>query len=100
MHARVSTLQWDPGRIDEAVRQFEEQDLPTLKGMDGFKGFTIHVDRSSGKAIGISYWDSKEQMDASEDAATPLRQRAADAGGASAPPHVEHFEVAIDTFVE
>jgi heme-degrading monooxygenase HmoA len=99
MHARMSTIQMDPGRIDETISQFEEQDLPTLKQMDGFKGFTMHVDRSSGKVIGIAYWDSKEQMDASEEAVTSIRQRVADTGGATAAPAVERFEVALDTFV-
>ena len=98
MHARMSTIQMDPGKIDEAISQFEEQDLETIKGLDGFKGFTLFVDRSSGKVFGISYWDSKEQMDASEDAVKDARQRTADTGGATAAPAVEHYEVAIDTF--
>ena len=98
MHARVTTMQMDPEKIDEAVAQLEERDIPTFKEIDGFSGFTLFVDRVGGKVFGISYWDSKEQMDASEQAVQDARQRAADTGGAGAPPQVEAFEVAVDTY--
>jgi heme-degrading monooxygenase HmoA len=99
MHARVSTMQMDPARIDDAVNEFKENVLPTLKEMDGFKGFTLVADRSSGKTIGTSYWESKDHMDASEERVKEARQRTADAGAAQGPPEVEHFEVAHDTFM-
>ena len=99
MHARVTTIQMDPARVDEAVSQLEEQDLPTFSELDGFRGFTLFVDRSSGKAIGTTSGDAVEQMSAAEDAVRDARQRAASTGGSSAEPQVERFEVALDTFV-
>ena len=99
MHARVTTIQMDPERIDQAVAQLEEEDLPGWRELDGFRGFTLFLDRTGGKVFGISYWDSKEQMDGSEEAVKESRQRAADTGGASAAPEVERFEVGLDTFV-
>jgi heme-degrading monooxygenase HmoA len=99
MHARVTTLQLQPDRLDQAVSQLEEEDLPRWREIDGFRGFTLLADRSSGKVIGTSYWDSEEQMRASEEAIRPSRARAAETGGASAEPQVEPFEVALDTFV-
>jgi len=98
MHARHTTIQMDPDKVDAAVSQFEENDLEMIKGLDGFSGFTLFADRSGGKVVGISYWDSKEQMDAAEQSVQDARQRTADAGGASSPPQVEVFEVAIDTY--
>lgn len=98
MHARLTTIQMDPGKIDEAVSQFEENDLGMIKGLDGFNGFTLFADRAGGKVLGISYWDSKEQMDAAEQSVQDARQRTADTGGATSPPQVEVFEVAIDTY--
>jgi heme-degrading monooxygenase HmoA len=97
MHARVTTIQMDAGRIDDAVSQLEAEDIPRWKEIDGFKGFTLLVDRQSGKVIGTSFWESKETMDASEEAISPSRERAAETGGASAPPAVERYEVAVDT---
>jgi heme-degrading monooxygenase HmoA len=99
MHARVTTIQMNPERVDEAISQVEEQDLPTWKSLDGFRGFTLVVNRSSGEVIGTSYWDSREQMDASEEAVKDSRQRAAETGGASGGAEVERYEVALDTFV-
>jgi heme-degrading monooxygenase HmoA len=100
MHARVTTLSMEPGRIDAATDQLREQDLPKFRELDGFRGFTLFGDRESGKAFGISFWDSEEQMQASEEAVKDSRRRAAEAGGASGEPEVERFEVLIDTFVE
>ncbi len=98
MHARVNTLQMDPRRIDDALRQLNEDDIPRFREIDGFRGFTVLADRSSGKVVATSYWDSEDQMRASEDAVREARKRAADTGGASAEPQVERYEVALDTF--
>ena len=99
MHARVTTVQLDPARIDEAIRSLEQEDVPRFKEMDGFKGFTLLVDRERGVGIGTSYWESEEKMEASEEAVKDARERTAQLGGASAAPTVEHYEVAIDTEV-
>ena len=99
MYARVTTIQMDPSRIDEAVRQLEENDVPRFKEMSGFKGFTLLVDRDGGKGVGTSYWASREDMDASEEAVRSAREDAARTGGATGEPTVERFEVAIDTEV-
>jgi heme-degrading monooxygenase HmoA len=99
MHARVTTLQMDPGKIDDAIAGLEENDIPMFKDLDGFKGFSLMVDRSSGKCIGLSYWESEDAMKASEESVKDSRARAAETGGASAEPDVERYEVAIDTQV-
>jgi heme-degrading monooxygenase HmoA len=98
MHARVSTLTMDSAKLDEVIRQLESEDLDKLKATDGFRGMTLVVDRSSGKGIGTTYWDSEEAMAAAEQIGEETRRRAADTGGAGEP-QVERFEVAIDTFV-
>jgi heme-degrading monooxygenase HmoA len=100
VHARVTTIEMDPARIDEVVARVEEQDLPAWKGIDGFKGFTLLIDRKSGKVIGTSYWSTQEQMQSSEEAVADSRQRAAEAGGAAGPPQVERFEVGLDSFMK
>jgi heme-degrading monooxygenase HmoA len=98
MHARVSTLTMDPAKIDEVIGQLEREDLDQLKATDGFRGMTLLVDRSSGKGIGTTYWDSEAAMKAAEQIGEETRRRAADTGGAGEP-QVERYEVALDTFV-
>ncbi len=97
MHARITTLQLDPGKIDDAVAGLEQNDIPMFKQLDGFKGFSLMVDRSSGKVIGLSYWESEEAMKASEEAVKDARAKAAETGGASSEPQVERYEVVLDT---
>ena len=97
MHARTTTVEGEPERIDDVVRQIESEILPKLEAQPGFKGFTLHVGRSTGKVVGTSYWESEEAMQASEEAVRGPREEAAQRAGASGGPTVEHFEVAIDT---
>jgi len=99
MHARVSTLTLDPAKLDEVIGQLEREDLDKLKATDGFRGMTLLIDRSSGKGVGTTFWDSEEAMQAAEQIGEETRRRAADTGGAGEP-QVERFEVAIDTFLE
>ncbi len=99
MHARVTRLDLDPGRIDDAVRQLESEEVPQFKELDGFKGFTLLGDRDSGQVIGVSFWESQEQMQSSEEAVKDSRQRAAETGGASGDPAVERYEVLLDVMV-
>lgn len=96
MHARVVTVEGQPDRIDDVVGQVRDQIVPILEGQDGFKGFTFLSERSSGKGIGISFWETEEAMHASEDAVRGARDDAATTGGAGAPV-VEFYEVAVDT---
>jgi heme-degrading monooxygenase HmoA len=97
MHARISTLQLDAAKIDDVVGQLEEREVPEWEQMDGFKGFTLMADRQSGKAVGVSFWESADAMSASEEKVKGSRERAAETGGASGEPTVERFEVVIDT---
>ena len=97
MLARVTRIQVQPETVDEVVRQVKEETVPLLEGQDGFKGFTMIVDRESGKVVGTSYWESSEALEASEAAVSESRERVAQTGGASHAPAVEHYEVAVDT---
>ena len=100
MHATVTTLELDPDRLDETVAQLEEEDLPTFKSIDGFRGFTLLLDRKSGKVVATSYWATQEHMQASEEAVKPSRERATETGNARGEAEIERFEVALDTFVK
>jgi heme-degrading monooxygenase HmoA len=95
----VTTLDGSPDRLDGMVQQLEERDIPTFHEMDGFRGMTVFADRSSGKALAITYWDTEDQMKDSEEKVLDARRRAAEAAGHSGEPQVERLEVLLDTFV-
>ena len=95
MHARVTTIEGQPDRIDSAVQQVRDEVLPVLREQEGWKGFTVLADRSSGKMVGISFFETAEAVEASDSAVADSRNRAAEASGASAP-QVQQMEVVID----
>ena len=93
MHARLTRIEADADRLDEMAGQFEQQTLPQIQGIDGFKGYQLLGDRANGTAIAITFWESAEAMQASEEAVKAARQQAADAAGARSAPVVERYEV-------
>lgn len=96
MHARVTTLQVQPERVDEMAERLEQDDVPGFRELDGFKGMTVLTDRESGKTVALTFWESEEAMRASEEAVKDARSRAAERGGSSSQ-QVERFEVLFDT---
>jgi len=94
MYARVSTLEGPPDKMDDGTRHIQEQTLPQLQQMDGFKGFVTLADRQSGKLLGVAFWESEEALRATEDAVSSVRSGAAEAAGATVA-GVERYEVAV-----
>ena len=93
MHARMTRIEASADRLDAMATQFEEETLPQIQGIDGFRGYALLGDRANGTAIVITYWQSADAMQASEEAVQQARQQAADAAGARSAPTVERFEV-------
>ncbi len=81
MYARVTTFEGAAAGIDEGTRQAREQILPAVRQMAGFKGMYLLADRSSGKALAVTLWESEEAIRASEEAANQLRQQSATSMG-------------------
>ncbi len=94
MHARMSTLEGPPDRMDEGLRHVREQVLPLLQQQDGFKGFVALGERQSGKLIGVSFWESEQAMQASEEVGNRTRNESAEAMGDTVA-GVERYEVSV-----
>ncbi len=95
MFARMSTFEGRPERVGEAIRHFQDEAIPAMKKMHGFKDAYLMVDRKSGKAVAITMWESEEALQSSATSVTPLRSQAAQALDASKQPKVEVYEVAV-----
>ncbi len=95
MHARHVTVKGDPAKAEDVVRSLNEVILPILRDCAGFKGQLLLLDRAKGEAIGISLWDTEENMNASEEKVASARQQTADTVGAQAPPEVRFYELPI-----
>jgi heme-degrading monooxygenase HmoA len=79
--ARVSRLEGDPGKIDEATQRATQEILPRLRKLSGYQGAFAMVDRNKGRTLLVTLWESPEKMRASEEQADKLRQESADVGG-------------------
>ena len=96
MHARVTYLQASSDRIDDIVSQLKSDQLPQFRDQQGYKGFTVLGDRDSGRVVGITFWESEDDLQASEELGDKARGDAAETGGASGQPQVHRFEVLLD----
>jgi heme-degrading monooxygenase HmoA len=95
MFARVNILQGPPDRVEDGIRDVRERILPAAKQMEGYQGILLLVDRSTGKAMGITLWETEEARKASEEAADRLRGESAQAAGAQAV-DVQRYEVVLN----
>ena len=94
MHARVTTLEVPPDRMDDATRYVREQVLPRLSQMEGFEGFVGLDSRHSGKVQGVAFWESEQALRATDEAVVPVREGVAQAAGGTVV-SVEEFEVSV-----
>ena len=95
MFARMTTLQGSPAKVADGIKSVQEQIIPAAQKMRGFKGMIALADRSSGKMLGITLWESEDAMRQSAEAANQLRSASAASGGATVV-SVEQCEVVAD----
>jgi heme-degrading monooxygenase HmoA len=94
VYARISTLEGSPEHIDEELRQVRENILPQIQQQEGFEGMVALADRQTGKTLGITFWESEEALEASEEAAGRLREDSAEAMSDTIAA-VERYEVGL-----
>ncbi len=90
MHARATTYRGSPEDVQEAIVHYQEG-IPSILEISGNRGAFLLVDRSAGRGIGVTLWESEEAMRASRKRADDLRQEAQESPGES----VDEYEVAI-----
>jgi len=95
MHARVVTVQIQPGKIDEAIRIYRDSVMPAAKEQKGFKGATLLTDSNAGKGISVTLWETEGDMKATEASGFFQEQIAKFAAVFAMPPVREHFEVSV-----
>ncbi|MEO3761605.1 antibiotic biosynthesis monooxygenase [Mycobacterium sp. B14F4] len=92
MYARSTTIQAQPSSIDAGIAHMRDSVMPALESIDGCIGLSLLVDRTSGRCIATSSWESEEAMRASEESIRAVRDRAAELFGGGA--QVEQWEIA------
>lgn len=99
-YARVTMTEVPADRVDAGIESFRQQVLETARGLPGYKGASLLLDRANGRAIGMSFWDSEEALaDATarmdEVRAETLRSMGVDPSGL---PAADVYEVVVDDY--
>jgi heme-degrading monooxygenase HmoA len=92
VYARATTLRASPEHVQEAIVHYQEG-IPSIREISGNRGAFLLVDRSAGKGISVTLWESDEAMQASRKRADELRQQAQAPSGQIDP--VDEYEVAV-----
>lgn len=96
MFARVTTIQAPPESTEEAIIVTREKAIPQARQIAGFKGALSLVDRTTGKGLTITLWESEEALKTSDEAANQIRSDAVAAVTGAEVVSVDRYEVAID----
>ena len=96
MHARSGSLEVAPERLDDAIARFEQELVPRYREQSGYKGFTMLVDRESGKVHGLSFWDSEADMTAADSLGAEARQAFLEYSAAETEIVTKVWEVPLD----
>jgi hypothetical protein len=79
MFARLTLMQGPPERSDEAARLMAEL-LPKAKRIPGLVSTSWGLDRSTGKAVTFTVYDSEESLKSSAEVVRQIRDRSAEVG--------------------
>jgi quinol monooxygenase YgiN len=73
--SRVNFLETQPGRIEDVARVVHEIVHPGIREEDGYVGYIVLGDRETGRAMGVTLWESSETREASDAKARQIRPR-------------------------
>jgi len=76
MFLRATRIQTPPEKVSEAIKNFETNVLKGLRSAPGNQGVSLLVNRQTGAALGITYWESAKALAASEQVGTQSRAQA------------------------
>lgn len=83
MFVRMTELDSDKKDLEKNIQYVNEQVVPTLQKnpAPGFKGAYWLCDRSSGKLMVFTLWESEQAVQASEDAMKQAREQSGEKSG-------------------
>jgi heme-degrading monooxygenase HmoA len=96
MHARSGSFRLSPDRLDDALRAFEEGQLPQYKEQSGYKGFTLLANRQTGQVLGISFWESQSDLQATDELGQQAREQLQERGQGQGDIERVDWEVVLD----
>jgi len=97
MYARIATFEGDPARVDDTIRavRAEVESGSAPPGLEGAKMMML-VDRTSGRGLGITLFESEESMRRGDEALNAMSSHASVERRTA----VEFYEVPVQTVIE
>jgi heme-degrading monooxygenase HmoA len=98
MYGRVTLFPGlPPERIKATLEHFQEENLPKFEQAPGYRGMWAGVDYTGGRAIAVTYWESQEDLRASDQLADEIRAAAVTRAGVDRdrPPITDRYEVVL-----
>ena len=92
MYARSTVLSARPQSIDDGIAEVRDNVVPAVQEMEGFAGYSMLVDRDSGRCIVTTAWHDERALAESREKVRDLRRRAAETLGGSEP-EVREWEI-------
>jgi heme-degrading monooxygenase HmoA len=95
MNAHVVTVQFQPGKIDEAIGIYRDI-APVVKQQQGFKGALVLTDPNTGKGVSITLWETEaDLLKVTVPGGVFQEQLAKFAQVLAGPPTIESYEVSV-----
>ncbi len=94
--ARITTATVPIEKIDEFNRIYEQNIPPSLKGVPGFEGVYLLIDRSTGEGFSLTFWATKDDAMAYERSGLYTKLVDKVRPFFSKPPILKSFEVPVE----
>jgi heme-degrading monooxygenase HmoA len=76
MFLRATRIQAPPEKVEQAIENFETNIIKGLRSAPGNQGAVLLVNRQTGAALGVTYWESAKALAASEQTGIQSRTQA------------------------
>jgi heme-degrading monooxygenase HmoA len=97
MYARITNADIQQGKMNDAIKTYEEVVLTATQKQEGYVSAILLVDRDAHKAISITVWESEDALAAGEVSPYYIEQLKRLAQFFAGMPQRESYEVAVYT---
>jgi heme-degrading monooxygenase HmoA len=95
MYARLTTVQLQPDKAQAGIDLYANAVVPAARQQPGNQGAWLLIDRTTGKGVAVSLWNTLADLEAGESNGYYQQQVGKFAPLITAPPVREVYEVAV-----
>jgi len=95
MYARVTSVDIQQGKVEQAIRTYQGEVLPATAQQPGYRSAILFIDRDTLKAISITIWQTEDDMSAGDVSTYYIEQLRKMAAFFAGMPQRETYEVPV-----